>query len=174
MCPLEACILQVNDALLCHPKKAQNHLVINCSHLVDWSAQLNQSSWILSHLQETAKNTSLPSLFDPLTLALSILILFDLSVFFYKIKNLHTLDPLFAYTVTTRSPTGLCPESPAQSSLHTWLRVLSQLHFYNQICWWYFGSGPHFQQWWDRILGWGRETYIMVPGQQSLSESEQN
>ncbi len=28
----------------------------------------------------------------------------------------------------------------------TWLRVLSQLHIYYQICWWYCGSGPHFQQ----------------------------
>ncbi len=35
--------------------------------------ELNPSSWILTHLQETAKNTSLPSLFDALTLALSIL-----------------------------------------------------------------------------------------------------
>ncbi len=60
-----------------------------------------------------------------------------------------------------RSPTGLCPESPALLSLHTWLRVLSQLHFYCQICR-------------DRILGWGRETYIMVLGQLSLSEREQN
>ncbi len=67
----------------------------------------------------------------------------------------------------SRSSTGLCPESPALLSLHTWLRVLSQLHIYYQICWWYCGSGPHFQQWWDRILGWGRETYIMVPGQLS-------
>ncbi len=47
-------------------------------------------------------------------------------------------------------------------------------HIYYQICWWYCGSGPHFQQWWDRILGWGGETYIMVPGQLSLSECEQN
>ncbi len=44
--------------------------------LVEWPAQLNPSCWILSHLQESAKNTSLPSLFDPLTLALAILILF--------------------------------------------------------------------------------------------------
>ncbi len=28
---------------------------INCSHLVEWPSQLNPSSWILSHLQETAK-----------------------------------------------------------------------------------------------------------------------
>ncbi len=47
----------------------------------------------MKHLQETAKNTSLPSLFDPLTLALSILILFYLSVFFL-FKKKHTLDPL--------------------------------------------------------------------------------
>ncbi len=71
------------------------------------------------------------------------------------------------------SPTGLCPESPALLSRHTRLRILSQLHFYCQICWW-CGFGPHFQQWWDSILGWGRETYIMVPGQLSLSEREQN
>ncbi len=46
---------------------------IYCSHLVEWPAQLNPSSWIINHLQE---NTSLPSLFDPLTLAHSILIYF--------------------------------------------------------------------------------------------------
>ncbi len=38
------------------------------------------------HLQETA---SLPSLFAPLTLSLSILILFDLSVFFLTLYQLH-------------------------------------------------------------------------------------
>ncbi len=53
---------------------------INCSHLVEWPAQLNPSSWIINHLQETAKNTSLPSLFDPLTLAHSILNLFNLII----------------------------------------------------------------------------------------------
>ncbi len=41
-----------------------------------WWNDLPNSIQVLSHLQETAKNTSLPSLFDPLTLALSILILF--------------------------------------------------------------------------------------------------
>ncbi len=51
--------------------------------------ELNPSSWILTHLQETAKNTSLQSLFDPRTLALSILIL----LYFY-LKNTHTFDPL--------------------------------------------------------------------------------
>ncbi len=73
-----------------------------------------------------------------------------------------------------RSPAGLCPESPALLSLHTRLCVLSQLHINHQICWWYCGSGPHFQQRLDCILGWGRESYIMVPGQLSLSECEQN
>ncbi len=67
---------------------------INCSHLVEWPAQLNPSSWLLTHLQETAKNTSLPSLFDPLTLALSILNLFYLiCLLFYK-KKTDTFDPL--------------------------------------------------------------------------------
>ncbi len=42
-----------------------------------------------------------------------------------------------------RSPTGLCPEPPAPLSIHPRLRVLSQLHFYCQICGWYCGSGPH-------------------------------
>ncbi len=42
-----------------------------------------------------------------------------------------------------RSPTGLCPEPPALLSIHPRLRVLSQLHFYCQICGWYCGSGPH-------------------------------
>ncbi len=64
--------------------------LIKCSLLVEWPAQLNPSSWILSHLQETAKNTSLPSLFDPLTLALSILILFYL-FFFFLLKKHFTL-----------------------------------------------------------------------------------
>ncbi len=36
------------------------------------------------------------------------------------------------------------------------------------------GSGPRFQQRWGRILAWGGETHIMVPGQLSLSEREQN
>ncbi len=42
-----------------------------------------------------------------------------------------------------RCPTGLCPEPPALFSIHSRLRVLSQLHFYRYICWWYCGSGPH-------------------------------
>ncbi len=59
-------------------KSLSHDFYINRSHLVEWPAQLNPSSWILTHLQETPKNTSLPSLSDPLTLAISILILFDL------------------------------------------------------------------------------------------------
>ncbi len=65
-----------------------------------WWNDLPNSIRAASHLQETAKNTSLPSLFDPLTLALSILILFYLSVFFLFKKHTHThththtLDPL--------------------------------------------------------------------------------
>ncbi len=75
---------------------------INCSHLVEWPAQLNLSSWILTHLQETAKNTSLPSLFDPLTLALSIRILFYLiCLLFIKEKHTHlTLYRLHIYSLT--------------------------------------------------------------------------
>ncbi len=76
-------------------------------------------------------------------------------------------------TLKVGAPQG-CVLSPLLYSLHTWLCVLSQIHIYYQICWWYCGSGPHFQQWWDRILGWGGETNIMVPGQLSLSEREQN
>ncbi len=85
--PLEAYILQVNVALLCIPTRYKitfTDFYIKCFLLVEWPAQLNPSSWVLSHLQESAKNTSLPSLFDPLTLALSILILFYLSVFLLK------------------------------------------------------------------------------------------
>ncbi len=47
-----------DDALLYHPKEAQipfTDFFINCSHLVEWPAQLNPRSWILTHLQETAK-----------------------------------------------------------------------------------------------------------------------
>ncbi len=99
-------LLQVNDTLLFIPKRHKitfTDFFINCSHLVEWPAQLNPSSWILTHLQETAKNTSLPSLFDPLTLALSILILFYLSVFFLFKKNTYThltLYKLHIYSVT--------------------------------------------------------------------------
>ncbi len=41
-----------------------------------WNDLPNSIQAASSHLQESAKNTSPPSLFDPLTLALSILILF--------------------------------------------------------------------------------------------------
>ncbi len=59
----------------------------------------SHESW--KHLQETTKNTSLPSLFDPLTLALSILILFYLSVFFLFKKHTHlTLYQLHIYSLT--------------------------------------------------------------------------
>ncbi len=68
-----------------------------------WPAQLNPSSWVLRHLQETAKNTSIPSLFEPLTLLLSILILFYLSVFFLFKKNPHTFDPLLHIYFLTAS-----------------------------------------------------------------------
>ncbi len=77
--PLEASVLQMNVALLFIPKRHKitfTDFYIKFSFLVEWPAQLNPSSWVLRHLQESAKNTSLPSLFDPLTLALSILILF--------------------------------------------------------------------------------------------------
>ncbi len=86
--PLEASILQVNVALLFIPKRHKitfTDFFIKCSLLVEWPAQLYPSSWTLKHLQESAKNTSLPSLFDPLTLALSILFLFYL----FSIFNLY-------------------------------------------------------------------------------------
>ncbi len=73
--PLEACVLQVNITLLYIPKRHKitfTDYFINCSSW--WPAQLNPA--VHSHLQESDKNTSLPSLFDPLTLARSILILF--------------------------------------------------------------------------------------------------
>ncbi len=68
--PLEASVLQMNVALLFIPKRHKitfTDFYIKFSFLVEWPAQLNPSSWVLSHLQESAKNTSLPSLFDPLT-----------------------------------------------------------------------------------------------------------
>ncbi len=67
---------------------------IYCSHLVERPAQLNPSSWILPHLQETAKNTSLPSLFDPLNSSALYynFILSNLSSFYSK--NTQTFDPL--------------------------------------------------------------------------------
>ncbi len=39
-----------------------------------------------------------------------------------------------SFTLNVGAPQGLCPESPALLSLHTRLCVLSQLHFYCQIC----------------------------------------
>ncbi len=70
----------------------------------NWWNDLPNSIRAASHLQETAKNTSLPSLFDPLTLALSILILFYLSVFFlFKKTHKHThltLYQLHFYSLT--------------------------------------------------------------------------
>ncbi len=50
----------------------------------------------------------------------------------------------FTSNSITLNTAGLFPESPALLSLHTRLCVLSQLHFYYYICWWYCGSGPHF------------------------------
>ncbi len=65
-----------------------------------WPAQLNPSSWILLHLQEMAKNTSLPSLFDPVTRALSILILFYLICLLLFKEHKHlTLYQLHTYSL---------------------------------------------------------------------------
>ncbi len=112
ICPLEDCVLQGNDALLYHPKvndallyipKWTTHyctipkrhkitftdFYINCSHLVTCRTQSEQLNPY--HLQETAKNTSLPSSFVPLTLALSILILLYLFVFYAFIITILTL-----------------------------------------------------------------------------------
>ncbi len=45
-------------------------ITVNVRHKVWSTLKLISSSWVFRHLQESAKNTSLPSLFDPLTLAL--------------------------------------------------------------------------------------------------------
>ncbi len=73
---------------------------IQFSFLVEWPAQLNPSSWVLSHLQESAKNTSLPSLFDPRTLALSILILFLKKKKNLSLLNLHSIHLLLVFLKT--------------------------------------------------------------------------
>ncbi len=59
----------------------------------DW---FNNNILLVSQLVNSNSHliSSLPSLFDPLTLALSILILFDLSVFFLFIYKKNTFDPL--------------------------------------------------------------------------------
>ncbi len=70
---------------------------------MEWPAQLNPSSWIL---QETAKNTSLPSLFDPLTLALSIQILFYLNclfILFYFLYQLHIYSLTASFSCKTNT-----------------------------------------------------------------------
>ncbi len=66
------------------------------------------------------------------------------------------------------APQG-CVLSPLLYSLYTYDCVSSHssisisISFLNcYICWWYCGSGPHFQQWWDCILGWVRETCIIA------------
>ncbi len=74
-----------------HPKEAQNHFH-RLFHLPFPSGRmtcLTQSEQLNPyHRQETAKNTYLPSLFNPLTLPLSILNLFDLiCLLFIKKKN---------------------------------------------------------------------------------------
>ncbi len=105
--PLEACVLQVNVALLFIPKRHTitfTDFYINCSLLMEWPAHLNPSSWVLKHLQESPKNTSLPSLFDPLTLALSILILF-----LKKQKNTNTsFSNIYFYIIIQNKKTLLC------------------------------------------------------------------
>ncbi len=59
------------------------------------------------------KNTSLPSLFDPLTLALSILIIFYISVVFYLKKKKHTFDPLsIAYLFSNSGLSKFGPGGP--------------------------------------------------------------
>ncbi len=43
-----------------------------------------------------------------------------------------------------------------------------------EICWWYCGFWASFPTMMRPHTGWGRENHIMVPGQLSLSECEQN
>ncbi len=90
MCPLEACVLQVNDALLYHPKEIQNHFQ-GLLHELFPSGGMTQSLPIFKKRLNT-------SLFDPLTLALSIIILFYLCFYF---KNTHlTLYQMHIYSLT--------------------------------------------------------------------------
>ncbi len=72
--------------------------------LVEWPAQLNPSSWTLCHLQESTKNTSLPSLFDPLTLALysnSILAPFRLALYSFTncLFSLKNTSLLYSFSI---------------------------------------------------------------------------
>ncbi len=54
MCPLEASASE--RRFIVPSQRGITDFYINCSQLVKRSAQLNQSSWILSQLQETAKH----------------------------------------------------------------------------------------------------------------------
>ncbi len=110
----------MNDALLYIPKRHKipfTDFYINCSHLVErprtQSQQLNPY-----HLQETAKNTSLPSLFDPRTLALSILILFRSSFYLKKHKHL-TLYQLHIYSLTASFSCKTNTKFNVSISVHT-------------------------------------------------------
>ncbi len=95
--PLEAYVLQVNVALFI-PKRHKitfTDFYINCSHLTN-SIPAAESLTIFKNRLITHQ-----SLFDPLTLALSIIILFYLSVVFLFKKNTHlTLYQLHIYSVT--------------------------------------------------------------------------
>ncbi len=88
--PLEAYVLQVNNALLSHPKEAQNHFH-GLLTVPSWWNDLPNSIPAAEYwaIFKNRLKTPLPSLFDPLTLALSILILF------FK-KDLHSIHLLTA------------------------------------------------------------------------------
>ncbi len=87
MCPIEAGIQQVNDALLYHLKETQNHFHRLINEL--FSSGDLPNSILAAESLPSSRNTSLPSLFDPL--ALSIIIIFYISILFL-FKHTHIFD----------------------------------------------------------------------------------
>ncbi len=101
MCPLEAYVLQVNVALLCHHKEASLTFTLT---VPNWWKDLLNSIRAAESVASFKKqlNTSLPSLFNALTLARSTLNLFYRSVFLFK-KTPLTVYQLHIYSLTSFS-----------------------------------------------------------------------
>ncbi len=112
---------------------------IKRSLLVDWPVRLNPSSWVLSHLQHIFS-----SLFDPLTLTLSIWILFlkkrapfrladfSFTVYFLTLASIFFLYSiyLFSFYYYTIKKKQKRPLTLACSILFIWYRFSFYLYIF--------------------------------------------